>query len=178
MDISLHFRYIGIGLSILFLCACGDEPKEAQAEEEAPTLMAEGVVDKRVTEFADREPVKTYVMLRRKLAENDLKGAAKHSTDFELFMEKQEFTRQRVGEQRFRNNYSKSLDSVVLHAVYYEGNQAVLVLDTGQRMGAAFMIEEEGSWREIQLGGEKAVSQVLHKKFYDAREQDEAESSK
>ena len=150
------------------LCSC------ERTEKAVSSIIVEGEYQKPIEDFNSQEPVRTYLEIRNLLSEAEIERASNLTTDPSKFLDKMTQYRDLIGENKFYESHKKIRGALLLHSAYHDGNQSLLVLDTGKVKAAVFFLRDGKSFLEIALGGEVEVSPLLNRKFYIAKGEPDA----
>ena len=163
-------------LTFLFICSSCDQTdstSEAKLSEEKDLLIPEGLHEKPIGEFADQEPIRSFLEMRNLSAQGKWNEAGALTTWPENYIENTKKYRKRVGDEAYAEQQKDLKEKLILHSAYHEADQSLLVIK-GRALGALFFQQENGTFKMIEIGGPVKVSPTLNRKFYIAKGEPDA----
>lgn len=150
-----------------------DKPSEDKPSEEKNVLIPEGLYEKPIGEFADQEPIRSFLEMRNLSAQEKWTEAGALTTWPENYIEKTKRYRERVGNAAYVEQQKNLKEKLILHSVYHEPDQSLLVVK-GRALGAMFFQRKNGTFQMIETGGPVKISPTLNRKFYIAKGEPDA----
>ncbi|MGJ8674106.1 hypothetical protein [Rubritalea sp.] len=159
--------FTSIFLVVLYSCRDSNEASNDLVKE--GIYQTSGEASATLNEFSSKEPVRTYLAIQKRLSEGNIKFAAHLTTNPSQFIKVHEEFRSRVGKDQFCEIYKSSEYKYTFNAAYHDGDQSLLIVDTGKTRGAVFFYQRGSEFLQIEAGSSITVSQALRDKFYLAK---------
>ena len=141
--------------------------------ESSSSAVLDGLYEQPIGELEQSEPVATYLAIRDHLADGNLEEASQLTDNPAKFFEKRKELFDRMGEETFKTGNGRTREVISVHSVHHDGDQSLIVIDTGKYKAATFFIRKDSKFFEVV--DTSGFSKKLTRAFYVAKGEPDVE---